>query len=157
VKKNLNIEEKRRTVQKLQEILQIIQANEKTREQQSSQETKPKHNKIENEDKNKDDDILALLGQNRDSLRYIQASKIRINEFLANNVISTFEELQNISKKLILNLETSFENWEKVYLLPPDIYYTNTPEENCKSNNEKYKFYSFSYIAGIIGHLVSFK
>jgi len=130
VKKNLNIEGKRTIIKQLQEIIQSIQNCEKLEPKEKLSPGEIKNKNFENENDNKDEDVLVLLSQNRDLLRYIQALKIRINEFLANNVVSTFEDLQKVTKKMKLNLGTSFENWEKMFMLPPEIYYCNSPEEN---------------------------
>ena len=131
----MNLEQKKATIKRLQETLKTLEAQQKQKapeseDKQQSSEIDKENNSSEKEDTG-EDNIIKTLGKNQAALKHIQASKIRINQFIADSFLSSLEETQKTSRNLEINLSTTFENWEKIYMLPADIFYNNTPEENC--------------------------
>jgi len=133
VKKNLNLEQKKATIKRLQETLKTLEANQKQKPQEENQNTQPSEETQPQEtSETGEENLIKTLNKNQAALKHVQASKIRINQFIADSFLSALEDTQKTSRSLEINLSTTFENWEKIYMLPPDIFYNNTPDENCK-------------------------
>jgi len=130
VKKNLNLEQKRAAIKRLQETLKTLEAKKALENENKQPSETTEENASSEKEETGEDNILKTLTKNQTALKHIQASKIRINQFIADSFLSSLEETQKTSRNLEINLSTTFENWEKIYMLPADIFYNNTPEEN---------------------------